>query len=62
MNNDFMLWLVKGYIVEMKGHDVNSAKATTSTTKEKAQRFNVGRLKNESMELLDLSTWGEVPL
>jgi hypothetical protein len=36
MNNDFMLWLVKGYIVEVKGHDVNWAKATTSMTKEKA--------------------------
>jgi hypothetical protein len=28
-NNDFMLWLMKGYIAQNKGHEVNWAKTTT---------------------------------
>lgn len=31
-NNDFMLWLVKGYIAQEKGHKANWAKAITLTT------------------------------
>jgi len=57
-NNDFMLWLVKGYITQEKGHKVNWAKTTTSTSK-KAQRRKVGRLKNGSLELSNLSAGEE---
>jgi hypothetical protein len=31
-NNDFMIWLVKGYIAQEKGHEVSWAKTTTSTS------------------------------
>lgn len=36
MNNEFMSWVVKGYIVEVKGHDINWAKAITCTGRKKA--------------------------
>jgi hypothetical protein len=54
-NNDFTLWLVKGYIAHEKGHEINWAKATTLTTRKKAWRRNVGKNKNGIMELLDLN-------
>ncbi len=45
-NNKFMSWVVKGYIVEVKGWDVNWVRATMSTTKEKAHRVQIEKMKN----------------
>ncbi len=47
-NNKFMSWLIKGYIVETKGRDVNWARATMSTTKEKVHRVQVEKMKNNN--------------
>jgi len=41
-----MSWVVKGYIVEVKGWDVNWVRATMSTTKEKAHRVQIEKMKN----------------
>ncbi len=54
-NNDFMLWLVKGYITQEMRVEITWAKATTSIFKEKVQKKDVGRLKNGSIYLLDLN-------
>ncbi len=54
-NNDFMLWLVRGYIAQVKGVEINWAKVVASTAREKAQRKDVGKLKNGSIDLLILS-------
>jgi hypothetical protein len=43
-----MSWLIKGYIVETKGRDVNWARATMSTTKEKVHRVQVEKMKNNN--------------
>jgi len=37
-NNEFMLWVVKGFILECKGEDVDWATVAASTAKEKADR------------------------
>ncbi len=37
-NNDFMLWLMKGYITQEKGYEINWVKTIALTTKEKVQR------------------------
>ncbi len=34
-NNEFMSWVVKGYIEGMKGHDINRAKVTTCIIRKK---------------------------
>jgi len=44
INNKLYLWLVKGYIVETKGNDVNWVEVTTSTIQEKARRVSVSSL------------------
>jgi len=36
--NKFMSWIMKGYIAQMKGFNLNWAKVATSTSKEKACR------------------------
>jgi len=54
-NNDLMLWLVRGYITQEKGVKINWAKVVVSTTREKARRRNVGRLKNGNIDLSNLS-------
>jgi hypothetical protein len=35
-NNEILTWIVHGFIAQGKGVDINWAKATDSTTKEKA--------------------------
>jgi hypothetical protein len=50
-----MLWLVRGYITQEKGVKINWAKVVASTTREKAQRRNVGRLKSGNIDLSNLS-------
>lgn len=37
-NNEFMLWVVKGFVLEYKGEDVDWATAAASTAREKADR------------------------
>ena len=37
-NNEFMLWIVKGFILECKGEAIDWATAATSTAREKADR------------------------
>jgi hypothetical protein len=56
-----MIWLVKTYITQKNVFDTNWAKGTTSTTKKNlGRKRDVGRLKNESMELSYLSVEGEM--
>jgi hypothetical protein len=50
-NNDFVLWFMKGYIAQKKGIKINWEKTTTSITRERAQRRNVGRFKSGSIAL-----------
>jgi hypothetical protein len=50
-----MLWLVRGYIAQVKGIEINWAKIVPSIAKKKAQRKDVGKLKNGSIYLLILS-------
>jgi len=50
-----MLWLVRGYIAQVKGVEINWAKVVASIAREKAQRKDVGKLKNGSIDLLILS-------
>jgi len=54
-NNEFMMRLVKGYIKELKGHLMNWAIATTSTTKGRAYRQEVKALKNRSIDIFDFN-------
>ncbi len=49
-NNEFMMWLVKGYITELKGHFVNWALIVPSTIKEKARKQEVKGLKSGSID------------
>jgi hypothetical protein len=44
-NHEFMSWVVKGYIGQMKGYNVNWVQMATSTTKEKAHSLGVENLK-----------------
>jgi hypothetical protein len=41
-----MSWVVKGYIEQMKGYNVNWVQTATSTKKEKAHSLGVENLKN----------------
>jgi len=43
-NNEIMVWFVEGWIVERNGHPINWVKATTATTKEKAQCLGNGTM------------------
>jgi hypothetical protein len=45
-NNELMSWAMKGYIAQMKGCDVNWARAATLTAKEKACRLVVEKLRS----------------
>jgi len=54
-NNEFMMWLVKGYITELKGHLENWAIAIASTTREKARRQEVKGLKSRSIDIFDFN-------
>ncbi len=54
-NNEFMMWLVKGYITKLKGHLKNWAIATTSTTRAKAHRQEVKELKSRSIDIFDFN-------
>ncbi len=47
-NNKFMIWFMKGYIVQKKGEKVNWARATASTTQEKARKEEAILMKNGS--------------
>ncbi|CAK9228375.1 unnamed protein product [Sphagnum troendelagicum] len=58
-NNEFMMWLVKGYITELKGHLENWAIAIASTTREKAHRQEVKGLKSRSIDIFDFN-YGEL--
>jgi hypothetical protein len=58
-----MIWLVKTYIMQKNVFDTNWAKGTTSTIKENlGKKKDVGRFKNESMELSYLSVGGEMSI
>jgi hypothetical protein len=41
MNNEMPAWIVRGFIAESKGININWAKVVESTTKEKASRDEV---------------------
>jgi hypothetical protein len=58
-NNEFMMWLVKGYITELKGHLMNWAIVVASTTREKVHRQEVKGLKNRSIDIFDFN-YGEL--
>ncbi len=54
-NDEFMSWVVKGYIAEVKGFDITWVKVATSTTKEKAHRVVVEKTRsNKSLDVLSL--------
>ncbi len=53
-NDDFMLWLMKGYITQEKGYEINWAKVIALTTKKKCSEE-----RNGSLEVLDLSARGK---
>jgi hypothetical protein len=57
-NNEFMLWLVKGYIAQLKGNFMKWAMATLTTAKEKAHRQQVNGLKSGSINLSNLNWKG----
>ncbi len=44
-NNEFYLWFVKGYIAQKKGININWAKTTTSTTREKLRKEEITKWK-----------------
>ncbi len=50
-NNDFVSWVVKGYIVEEKGHDVNWAIANVYMAKGKAWKVKAMAFKFEVIEM-----------
>jgi hypothetical protein len=52
MNNEFMIWFVKGYIAKEKGEKVNWAKATPSTAQEKARREEAKLMKSGSIDFV----------
>jgi hypothetical protein len=54
-NNEFMMWLVKGYITKLKGHFVNWALIVPSTIKEKACKQEVKGLKSGSIDIFHFS-------
>ncbi len=54
-NNEFMMWLVKGYITKLKGHFVNWALVVASTPREKAHRQEVKGLKSGSIDIFHFS-------
>lgn len=43
-NNEFYLWLVKGWIDESKGHPMNWVEVVATTVQEKTWRVNLGSL------------------
>lgn len=57
-NNEFMSWVVKGYIVGVKGHNSNWAKVDACITREKAQKELTKKLQKTSMKL-ELSNLSE---
>jgi len=42
-NNEFYLWLIKGYIAQEKGIELNWVKVATSTAREKFKRKEITR-------------------
>jgi hypothetical protein len=60
-NNDFMSWVVKGYIEGMKGHNINWAKVIAYTTREKAWKESTKNMQKTSIKLeLSKLSGGEV--
>jgi len=57
-NNEFMLWLVKGYIAQLKGNLMKWAIATITIAKEKAHKQQVNGLKSGSINLSDFNWKG----
>ena len=49
-NNEFMAWLVKGYIAQLMGYDVDWASAAASTAQVLASRIEGELLKRELLE------------
>jgi hypothetical protein len=54
-NNEFMMWLVKGYIAKLRGHLVNWALIIASMPREQARRQEVKGLKSGSINIIDFS-------
>ncbi len=57
-NNEVPLWIVRGYIAQMKNIEINWAKAVTSTTRGKTRRDDVknGRTIYVKKEKFDYAT------
>jgi hypothetical protein len=56
-----MLWVVKGYIAQVKGYNVNWARTASSTTKKKARRLLTEKMKStKSIDMSKLSGGLEV--
>jgi hypothetical protein len=54
MNNEFMLWLFKNYIVHLKGYAMNWAIVATPTIKEKVHRLKAKGLKSKSINISEI--------
>jgi hypothetical protein len=60
-NNEFMSWVVKGYIAQAKGYNVNWARAATLIAKEKARKLVAEKMKGmKSSDMSKLSGGLEV--
>jgi hypothetical protein len=59
MNNEFMIWFLKGYITQKKGEKVNWAKVVASTNWEKARRKEIKLIKSGSTYLFRKACGGE---
>ncbi len=58
--NKFMSWVMKGYIAQMKGFDVNWAKGVASTSKEKACRVVCEKVKSGRSSNVSKLSGGEI--
>lgn len=56
-NNELMIWFVKGYITQGKGHKVNWAKVIALASREKVQKEEV-RLMKSGFEEFVWEEWG----
>ncbi len=59
MNNEFMIWFVKGYVAHKKGEKVNQARAAASTSQEKTHRKEIKLIKSGPTNLFGKANGGE---
>lgn len=61
-NNEFMSWVVKGYIAKAKGWPINWAKATAYIAREKAWRESIEKMQHAFGKLQFLKPNGVLKL